>query len=168
MALDEAALLSTPTTTRMWAETGKQPIISMSFGSKERKTLFGAVNLNNGNLVGQINDTGNTATFKTFLEAILERYPRGKIIIILDNVRFHHAKAIEKYLKRHKRIDFLFLPPYFPKLNPQEVVWAIMRRQVTHNTYYATFRKEVSAAKRFFKDTIIEVKNSPTSLIVRK
>ncbi len=139
----------------------------MNFGKKERKTLFGAVNLKNGKIIGQIADTGNTSTFKTFLDAIRKRYSRGKIIIILDNIRFHHAKKIEKYLKRFKRMDFIFLPPYYPKLNPQEMVWVIMRRQVTHNTYYSTFRKEVTAAKRFFKNTTVEIKNSPTSLIIR-
>lgn len=166
--MNEAALLSTPTLTRMWALQGIQPIIPQRYGTRERKTLFGAVNLTNGRLLGQIADTGNAKTFQRFLEVIRTRYPRGRVVIILDNVRFHHAKVIARYLKGYPRISFLFLPPYHPQLNPQEMVWQIMRRNVTHCTYYATFTKEVAAAKRFFKNTIIEVKNSSTSLIVRK
>ena len=166
--MDEAALLSMPTMTRMWALKGNQPMIPMRFGKKERKTLFGAVNLKRGNLIGQIADTGNAATFQKFLDAIRARYPRGHIVIILDNVRFHHAKIIHAYLKHHPRISFLFLPPYYPSMNPQEMVWQIMRRTVTHCTYYPTFAREVHAARRFFRNHIIEIKNNPTSLIVRK
>lgn len=151
----------------MWALKGTQPIIPMRFGIKERRTLFGAVNLRNGILTGQIADTGNTETFRTFLSTIRKRYSRGPIVMILDNVRFHHAKAIQISLKRYPRLSFLFLPPYYPKLNPQEMVWQILRRTVTHNTYYPTFAKEVAAAKRFFKNAIVDIKNAPTSLIVR-
>ena len=166
--MDEAALLSMPTLTRMWALKGKQPMIPMHFGKKERKTLFGAVNLKRGNLLGQIADTGNAATFQEFLDCIRARYPRGHIVIILDNVRFHHAKTICAYLKQYPRIAFLFLPPYYPKLNPQEMVWQIMRRDITHCAYYATFAQEVKAAQRFFRNRIIEIKNNQTSLIVRR
>ena len=157
-----------PTLTRMWGLMGVQPVIPMRFGQKERKTLFGAVNVNTGNLTGQVADTGNAATFQRFLDAICEQYPRGHLVIILDNVRFHHAKATQQYLKRHPRISFLFLPPYYPTLNPQEMVWQIMRRRVTHCAYYPTFAKEVAAARRFFRNSIVEIKNNPTSLIVRK
>lgn len=152
----------------MWALRGAQPIIQTRFGTKERRTLFGAINLKNGVLTGQIADTGNTETFRTFLSAIRKRYSRGPIVVVLDNVRFHHAKAIQTSLKRYPRLSFLFLPPYYPKLNPQEMVWQILRRAVTHNTYYPTFAKEVAAARRFFKKNIIDIKNSPTSLIIRK
>lgn len=151
----------------MWAPKGAQPIIPTRFGTKERRTLFGAIDLKNGILTGQISDTGNTETFKTFLSAIRKRYPRGPVIMILDNVRFHHAKAVQKSLNRYPRLSFLFLPPYYPKLNPQEMVWQILRRNVTHNTYYPTFAQEVAAAQRFFKNAIVDIKNTPTSLIVR-
>lgn len=152
----------------MWALCGQQPIIPMNYGKQERKTLFGAVNLKTGNLTGQIADTGNAKTFQKFLDAVRSKYPRGIVVMILDNVRFHHAKTIHTYQMQYPRIQFLFLPPYHPKLNPQEMVWQIMRRNVTHNTYYPTFRQEIAAARRFFGYTRVEIKNAPASLIVRK
>lgn len=145
-----------------------QPIIPMRFGTKERQTLFGAVNLRNGILTGHVADTGNTKTFREFLSLVRKRYPQRPIVMILDNVRFHHAKTIKRHLKRYSRLSFLFLPPYYPKLNPQEMVWQILRRNVTHNTYYPSFAKEVAAAKRFFKNAVVDITNSPASLIIRK
>ena len=168
LAEDEAALLSLPTITRMWAVKGQQPIIPMNYGKQERKTLFGAVNLKTGNLMGQIADTGNAHTFQKFLDVIRSKYPRGVVVMILDNVRFHHAKTVRAYQTRYPRIQFLFLPPYHPKLNPQEMVWQILRRNVTHNTYYPTFRQEIVAARRFFRYARVEIKNAPASLIVGK
>lgn len=137
-------------------------------GRPERRTLFGAVNLKNGKLFGQIAERGNTATFREFLQYIVWRNPRGAIILILDNVRFHRAKALRAFRTAHPRLRFLFLPPYQPKLNPQEMVWQIMRRTVTHNRYYQTFAAEQRAAQRFFKEQTIKFLNTPTSLIIRK
>ena len=137
-------------------------------GRSERRTLFGAVNLKTGRLLGQIAERGNTATFRTFLEATLKRYPRGTIVMLLDNVRFHHAKALKAWRHRHRRLQFLFLPPYQPQLNPQEMVWQIMRRNVTHNRYYKTFAAEQRATHKFFKEQTIKFLHTPTSLIIRK
>lgn len=153
----------------MWAKKGDQPTIPMQFsGRPERRTLFGAVDLNNGKLFGQISARGNTKTFHKFLELILQRNPRGQIILILDNVRFHHAKALRAFHRAHKRLRFLWLPPYQPQLNPQEMVWQILRRTVTHNRYYKTFAAEQRAAQRFFKEQTIKFLHTPTSLIIRK
>ena len=153
----------------MWAKSGTQPIIPMKFsGRPERRTLFGAVNLKSGKLFGQIVERGNTITFREFLGFILHRNPCGIIILILDNVRFHHAKALRAFLQIHPRLHFLFLPPYQPRLNPQEMVWQIMRRTVTHNRYYKTFAAEQRAAQRFFKEQTIKFLHTPTSLIIRK
>ena len=153
----------------MWARAGEQPVIPMQFtGRPERRTLFGAVNLKTGQLLGQIAERGNTQTFRDFLEIILHRYPRGPIIILLDNVRFHHAQALKTFHHKHPRLRFLFLPPYQPQLNPQEMVWQIMRRTVTHNRYYQTFAAEQRAARTFFKEQTIKFLHTPTSLIIRK
>lgn len=153
----------------MWAPAGAQPFIPMQWsGRPERRTLFGAVNLKSGKLLGQIARRGNTATFQDFLGLILRRYSRGPIVLLLDNVRFHHAKALQAFRQTHSRLKFLWLPPYQPKLNPQEMVWQIMRRNVTHNRYYKTFAAEQRAAQRFFKEQTIKLFNTPTSLIIRK
>lgn len=153
----------------MWAKVGIQPNIPLQFtGRPERRTLFGAVNLKTGALLGHIAERGNTATFSDFLEIIIGRYPRGTIVLILDNVRFHHAKALNALRQKHHRLRFLFLPPYQPMLNPQEMVWQIMRRQVTHNRYYKTFAAEQRAARKFFKEQTIKFLHTPTSLIIKK
>jgi len=51
------------------------------------------------------------------------------MVIVLDNARFHHAKALARWLgKRSRYFQLDFLPPYSPELNHIERVWKLVRR----------------------------------------
>lgn len=44
-----------------------------------------------------------------------------KIIMIVDNLRVHHSKAVKQWLgSRQKQIELEYLPAYSPELNPDE------------------------------------------------
>lgn len=47
----------------------------------------------------------------------------GDDVIIVDNTRSHHAKAIKKILDE-SGIKYLYLPPYSPDRNPIEKMWS--------------------------------------------
>jgi transposase len=52
----------------------------------------------------------------------------GKIVVILDNARIHHAKLLEPFLSANKnRIELVFLPPYSPKFNLIEGLWGWLK-----------------------------------------
>jgi hypothetical protein len=56
--------------------------------------------------------------FLVFLKKVVETYPTGKIVMVLDNARIHHAKLLEPFLEEQQgRLEFVFLPPYSPELN---------------------------------------------------
>jgi putative transposase len=56
--------------------------------------------------------------------------------MVLDNVKYHHAKRLKPILVKYKhRIELVFLPPYSPDLNPMERVWWYMRKKITHNRF---------------------------------
>ena len=44
-------------------------------------------------------------------------------VIVMDNLRIHHMKAVKKELAVHK-CTALYLPPYRPDLNPIEMAWS--------------------------------------------
>lgn len=151
LAEDEAALISVPTITRQWGVKGQQPTVLADTAHRQRVTLFGAVNWKTGELTGAVADRGNRGTFRAFLDQILEAYPNKKILLVLDNVRFHHAKDIQAFLVTEPRLEFLFLPAYSPELNPQEWVWRQLRQAVTYNTTYPHFSDELKAVHNFLK-----------------
>jgi len=59
-----------------------------------------------------------------FLEHLVEKYPKGKIVLILDNARIHHAKLIQPFLEQNKdKLQIVYLPPYSPQLNIVAGLW---------------------------------------------
>lgn len=135
---------------RMWSQRGQQPKIVTQTAKRSRVTIFGAVNLVTGRESSAVAERGNAATFQDFLDHLVDEYPDTSLVVLLDNVRFHHAKVIEDtWLPAHPNVRFVFIPAYSPDLNPQEWVWKAMRASVTHNTYYEDFTTEVADAKMF-------------------
>ena len=64
--------------------------------------------------------------------------------MILDNVKFHHAKRLKPILERYShRIELIFLPPYSPDLNPVERVWWLMRKELTHNRWVKSMEQRI-------------------------
>lgn len=57
--------------------------------------------------------------FVVYLEACLLKVLSGGKVLIMDNLRVHHAAVVMEFLEKHE-IKFLFLPPYSPELNPIE------------------------------------------------
>jgi transposase len=85
-----------------WSEKGVQPPIEQKQYKRERITLFGAVNPISGEVIVQQAETGNAITFKKYLKKVIKHYckTKGKIHMILDNVRFHHAKLLKPFLEK--------------------------------------------------------------------
>lgn len=148
---DEISLALSSTVSYKWSERGQQPNIKVIQKRKKRQTIFGSVNYESGQLTITRSDKGNSISFRTHLKKILKVYKEqpGKIIIVLDNVRYHHARALKPFLEFHKdRMELVFLPAYSPDLNPIERVWWYMRKNVTHGKYFDTFEERI---KHFWK-----------------
>ncbi|MNW61678.1 hypothetical protein D3C74_397530 [compost metagenome] len=90
----------------------------------------------------------NAETFLSFLQMVIEAYPQGKIVMVLDNARIHHAKLLQPFLEDHKeRLELVFLPPYSPQLNLVEGLWKWLKSDVINNVFFHTvseIRKKVA------------------------
>lgn len=121
--------------TRTWAPVGKQPQV-LSASTREKIGFFGAISLKTGRLLIQPSEGFYWKTFQDFLCYLL-KHTRTRILLIIDNARWHRAKALKSFFLHHqKRLIPTFLPPYSPELNPIERVWRITRRCITHNRYF--------------------------------
>lgn len=110
--------------------------------------LLATVDYATGEIVWHEDEAYTAETFLTFLNKVLEAYPAGKITMVLDNARIHHAKLLEPYLNENKRLTFVFLPPYSPQLNIVEGLWKWLKFDVVNNVFYHTvaeIRKNVSS-----------------------
>ncbi len=106
----------------------------------------------------------NAETFLRFLENVLKRYPTGKIVMVLDSARIHHAKLIQPFLEQHEdRLAFVFLSPFSPQLNPIEGLWKWLKTSVIYNFFIALWL----TLERMFKLSSLKLTKSPRkSLIV--
>ena len=63
----------------------------------------------------------NYQVFHKFLRGLILEAKGRKLIVILDNLRVHHAKVIKRWVRRYSDlIELRFLPSYSPDLNPDE------------------------------------------------
>ncbi len=142
---------NTATVSYKWSEKGKQPVIKQKQIRRERHTLFGSVNPISGEVIVQKAEHGNAKSFKKYLKKVLNHYKNtiGKIHMVLDNVRYHHAKILKPFLQKNKnKIELIFLPPYSPDLNPIERVWWYMRKKISNNRYMESLEERM---KNFWK-----------------
>lgn len=73
----------------------------------------------------------NTTCFQKFVDHLSETFADTLNVVILDNGRFHHAKA----LKIPENVILVFLPPYCPELNPIERLWQDIKAKLFRPTY---------------------------------
>lgn len=134
---DECSLSNTATINYAWAPKGQQPLVAQKQHKRERQTLFGTVEPLTGKVIAKASDNGNAKTFKAFLVKVLHEYKsKEKITMVLDNVRYHHAKMLKPFLEHHKdKLELLFLPAYSPDFNPMERAWWYMRKKISHHRY---------------------------------
>ena len=75
-----------------------------------------------------------TVTARIFLE-FLKRLMVGAqhpIFLIVDGHPIHRSKMVRTYVDSLQgKLQLFFLPPYAPHLNPDEVVWAHVKREVS-------------------------------------
>ena len=146
---DECSLSNTATLGYKWGKKGQQPIIEQKQRKRERQTVFGSYNYGTGKITVSFADKGNSKTFKKHLKKILFEYKNyPKIIMVLDNVKYHHAKRISKWLEKNQKLELFFLPPYSPDLNAVERAWWYMRKKITHNRYVKSLEER---KKEFWK-----------------
>jgi len=129
----------------------KDPILRHA-PTRKSVDCFGAVSLDTGQFVRMMCPIFNAVTFRTFLRRLLrQQTPGRRMIVVLDNARYHHARLLAAFLHRHARqLRLLFLPPYSPQLAPIERVWKLTRRLATHNRYFATLGEVLEAVNASF------------------
>lgn len=73
----------------------------------------------------------NAEVFKEFLKRLLIGAD-GPVFLVVDGHPIHKAKLIKEFVAAQGgMLKLFYLPPYSPQLNPDEQVWAHVKRQVS-------------------------------------
>lgn len=148
---DEFSLANTATVSYKWGKKGKQPKTMCKQRGRERKTAMGSFNYGTGQMTLSFHQKGNYKSFKKHLKKLLYIYKaHSKIIVVADNVRFHHANLLKRWLLDNPKLEIVYLPPYSPDLNPVERAWWYMRKKITHNRFVHSLDERTIAFWKMF------------------
>lgn len=146
---DESMIRDYQAIMKTWFPTGKQRIIP-TYGKHEGVKLVGCLDYATGSVYVEEHERYDAKVFLEFLQNVLRRYPRGNIIMILDNAKIHHAKLLKEFLEENReRLTLLFLPPYSPNLNKIEGLWKWLKDSVINNVFFHTVDEIRCVVRKF-------------------
>lgn len=118
---DEMGLRSDHHAGRSYGRRGQTPVIPGT-GQRFRCNMISTIT-NRGRLAFMVFEGGFTArVFLGFVRRLL-RHRRRRVFLIVDRHPVHHARAVTRWLARHRhRVRVFFLPGYSPALNPDELL----------------------------------------------
>lgn len=124
--LDESGINTNLTRIYARAKKEERAVGTAPINTPAYTTILSSVRLN-GDCVYTVYSGGTTAgRFQKYLESSLLPTLTSQDIVIMDNMRSYHARAVTEFLDRNK-IQYLYLPPYSPDLNPIEKMWSKLK-----------------------------------------
>lgn len=127
---DESGIRSDYHTGTTWAPVGQTPVVSVT-GRRFSLNMISAVSPQ-GEFRFMLHQGSVTAkVFKTFLQRLLVGGEQPTFLIV-DGHPIHKSRLVRDFVKStNGRLRLYFLPPYAPHLNPDEQVWAHVKRDVS-------------------------------------
>jgi transposase len=116
-------------------------------------TLFAALNIVDGTVVGQCMQRHRHQEFLRFLNRVEAAVPAGKLVhAILDNYATHKHPKVLAWLERHPRWTFHFTPTSCSWLNAVEGFFAkLTRRRLKRGTFHSLVALQ-EAINRFVEE----------------
>jgi transposase len=129
--VDESGFSLKTTKVRTWGRRGQTPVIPTKL-RWEHLSVIGAIGTGGQVLQHTHHGAVRSPQVIAFLSHVL-RHVAGELVIILDRAMIHRAKAVQALKASHERLDLVYLPPDAPELNPIELLWADLKRNVMGN-----------------------------------
>ncbi len=134
--MDEATHVIAPNVKRGWYLKGKKITTKINF-TRERFCSFGAQG--NDSFHYRFYDKANSDSFIDFLKSVEKKH--GKVLLFADNVSYHKSKRVKEHLKSSNGcIKIIHFPRYTPKLNPIEIQWREIKKNLGNQFFAGTMQ----------------------------
>jgi transposase len=147
---ENAAVISLDEKTQIQALNRTQPLLPLRPGSPARQThdyqrngltsLFAALDIERGKVMGECRPRHTSADFLTFLKKVARHY-RGELHVILDNSSTHKTPEVQAWLEAHPRVHFHFTPTGASWLNMIEAWFSALTRKSIRRGSFDTVRQ---------------------------
>jgi transposase len=160
---DNAIVLCIDEKSQIQALERTQPILPILPGVPERQTcdyyrngtttLFAALNVLTGKVIGECKDKHTAAEYIALLKKVDASYPEGKTLhIIADNYATHKTEAVRKYLaSRGNRFVEHFIPTHSSWLNLVERWFAEITNKRIRRESWSSVEQLTRAIKDYIK-----------------
>src|SRR5271165_5980857 len=109
---------------------GRAGTMTHDYIRKGTTTLFAALNVLDGSVIGQCMPRHRHQEFIRFLNRIEAKVPKGKNIhVVLDNYAAHKHPSVLAWLDRHPRFTFHFTPTSASWLNAVEGFFGVLTKR---------------------------------------
>jgi transposase len=137
-----------------------RPVLPLRPGQVERRTpeyqrngttsLFAALDVATGNVIGQCFRRHRAAEFKSFLDQVDSVVPTKLAVhLILDNYSTHKTAAVKRWLQHHPRYHLHFTPTHSSWINQVERWFGLLtQRQIKRGSHH-TVRDLEAAIEQF-------------------
>jgi putative transposase len=133
-----------------WAPPKNRPTVP-SQRIRQYKTVYGAVSALDGDSIFLVLDKSDSENMNMFLKALAEKFPDDLILLCVDNASWHKSKK----LNVPHNIQFFYLPPRTPEMNPIEIVWREIRKIGFKNKVFDS----IAAVVEKFKEVVAGLTN---------
>jgi transposase len=133
---------------------GRCGTMSHDYKRNGTTTLFAALNVLEGKVIGRCMQRHRHQEFIRFLNAIEAEIPAGKIIhVILDNYGSHKHPKVRAWLERHPRFVFHYTPTSASWLNAVEGFFAKLTKRRLKRGVFRSLVELQAAINRFLAET---------------
>ena len=142
-----AVILSVDEKSQIQALNRTQPVLPLRPGQAERRTpdyerhgtttLFAALNIATGNVIGKCYPRHRAVEFRRFLEEVDAKVePELDVHMVIDNYATHKAPIIKAWLAKHPRYHLHFTPTHGSWLNQVERWFGLLtQRQIKRGAH---------------------------------
>ncbi len=127
---DEAGMRSDYHAGTTWAPAGETPVVAAT-GACFAVNMISAVAPSGEMRFRLVEGTVNASVLADFIERLATDAGDRKVFLIVDGHPSHRSRVVQRKLKQlDGQVELFFLPPYSPELNPDELVWSHVKRQI--------------------------------------
>lgn len=132
---------------------GRGPTMTHDYKRNGTTTLFAALNVLTGEVIGRNMQRHRHQEFIKFLNQIERDVPPGRVIhVVLDNYCTHKHSKVQAWLQRHPRWTFHFIPTSSSWLNAVEGFFAKLTRRRLKNGVFHSLVDLQAAINRFIHE----------------
>ena len=163
--LDESGCNTDMTRQYAYSLGGSRAVDSAPLSKPKNTTILSSIQLD-GTLRYTTFSGGTTVErFKRYLETDLLPHLNGNSVLIMDNMKSHHARAVRNLLDS-SGVRYIYLPPYSPDLNPIEKLWSTVKSFLRNSRHgpWMLFRTRYNALFRQFRLLTAQAGSIPAAI----